>query len=81
MNHLGPCPLPPFDPRYVYNPADENARYFLTGGLPRPDRASDGHDVCSYCGQKVPVQRVTTHVTAAPPVLMLAQHPCRTKVA
>lgn len=81
MNHLGPCPLPPFDPRYVYPPGNERARHFLTGGLPRPDRSSDGHTVCSLCDTKVPLQRVATHVKGATAVRMLADHPCRQKVA
>lgn len=77
----GGVPLPPHDPRYVYRPETEKARFFLTGGLPRPDRVNDGHSVCPYCETKQQVQRVTTHVPGTTPVSMIADHACRQKVA
>lgn len=74
-------PLPPFDARYVYNPNSEDARYFLTGGLPKPSYRYDGHDVCAYCAGKVRTKVVTTHVKGSTPVRMLEDHLCRQKVA
>lgn len=73
-------PVPPFD-RVVYPPSHEPARRFLTGGLPAPERGPDGWDHCSYCGNKVRAQVITTHVEGSTPVRLLEDHVCRQKVA
>lgn len=73
-------PLPPFNGT-VYPPSQENARYFLTGGLPTPTRTPDGWDRCGYCGGKVRVLQIVTHVEGSTPVRVIEDHICRQPVA
>lgn len=77
------APLPTWEvngqPR-VFDLRNENHRSFLSGGLPPPQLARDGMDVCVYCDQRVPVVMIATHVDGATPVRVPAAHPCKPKV-
>ena len=68
-------PVPPFDPRHIYRPEIETARYFLTGGLPAPTRTID-HPACSRCGTKLTRITIETHVTGATPAVFVERHRC-----
>lgn len=71
--------LPPFD-RVVYPPSHEPARRVLTG-LPTPSRTPDGWDRCGYCGGRVRVLSIVTHVEGSTPVRVIEDHICRQPVA
>lgn len=72
-------PRLPYDPRYVYPPNRENARYFLTGGLPPPKRVPDGYVRCATCDGRVQALLTTTHVKGSTPVRMIEDHICHAK--
>lgn len=69
-------PWPEFDQR-VYDPRKDKVRYFLTGGLPKPDIKRDGAMFCPYCGTNVPAVAIDTHVKGAWPVRATERHRCR----